>query len=366
MLNWRGLLVAGLAGVMVAGLVIAVMALVTSPAARAAAASSATGPAAGPPPAWAYGFLLPVTEQATAPPNAPAAKDDGTLRHLADTSLSFTRTQVGNFYGPADWYPGDHPPMPQIVAQGRQEAMIEACGLCHYPNGKGRQENAGLAGLSYGYFMQTMADFKNGLRKSSDPRKANTNNMIRFATNMTDDEVKAAASYFSSMKWTPWIRVVETNTVPKTRIQFGMFLRLEGKDTEPLGKRIVESPEDAERTEVLRDPRSGFVAYVPVGSIKRGEALAMHGGSGKTIACTTCHGADLEGLGPVPGIAGRSPSYLVRQLYDMQAGNRHGQWTELMKPVVEKLTSDDMIAIAAYTSSRPVGGAKTETSRTER
>jgi cytochrome c553 len=73
----------------------------------------------------------------------------------------------------------------------------------------------------------------------------------------------------------------------------------------------------------------------------------LRGGGGKTAACATCHGADLMGLGPVPGIAGRSPSYLVRQLYDMQAGNRHGEWTALMKPVVEKLTSDDMIAIAA-------------------
>ena len=205
-----------------------------------------------------------------------------------------------------------------------------------------------------------MADFKNGLRKSSDPRKANTNNMIRFAANMTDGEVKASAIYFSSMKWTPWIRVVETSRVPKTRVQFGMFLKLEGNDTEPLGERIVESPEDAERTELLRDPHSGFIAYVPVGSIKKGEGLVLRGRGGKTAACATCHGADLMGLGPVPGIAGRSPSYLVRQLYDMQAGNRHGEWTALMKPVVEKLTSDDMIAIAAYTSSRPVGATTSQ------
>jgi cytochrome c553 len=143
-----------------------------------------------------------------------------------------------------------------------------------------------------------------------------------------------------------------------------MFLKLEGNETEPLGKRIVESPEDAERTELLRDPHSGFIAYVPVGSVKKGEALVMRGGGGKTRACTACHGADLMGLGPVPGIAGRSPSYLVRQLYDMQAGNRHGEWTELMKPVVEKLTSDDMIAIAAYASSRPVG--VTETSQAKK
>jgi cytochrome c553 len=303
--------------------------------------------------------VLPVTEQPKAPAGQPPMQDDGSQRHIPGATLSFTLSQIRNGYGPADWFPADHPSMPPIVAHGRMEAMIQACGLCHYPNGKGRQENAGVAGLPYSYFLQTMADFKNGRRKSSDPRKANTNNMIRYATNMTEDETKAAASYFSSMKWTPWIRVVETSTVPKTRLQNGMFLKLEGNETEPLGKRIVESPEDAERTELLRDPHSGFIAYVPVGSIKKGEALVMRGGGGKTTACTACHGADLMGLGPVPGIAGRSPSYLVRQLYDMQAGNRHGEWTELMKPVVEKLSSDDMIAIAAYASSRPVGATET-------
>ncbi len=343
-------------------LLMALVSVVTAAAVLAATAArrpaAAALPAEGPPPAWAYGFVLPVTEQPKAPPPQPAIPDDGSQRHVPGATLSFTLTQVRNMYGPADWFPGDHPPMPPIVANGREAAMIQACGLCHYPNGKGRQENAGVAGLPYSYFVQTMADFKNGLRMSSDPRKANTNNMIRFAAGMTDDEVKVAAIYFSSLKWTPWIRVVETNTLPKMRLQFGMFLKLEGNETEPLGDRIVESPENAELTELLRDPHSGFIAYVPPGSIKKGEALVLRGGEGKTVACTTCHGANLMGLGPVPGIAGRSPSYLVRQLYDMQVGNRHGQWTELMKPVVANLTSDDMIAIAAYTSSRPVGATE--------
>ena len=317
------ILVMALAGAVTAGVVFASLA-----AGQTATASPATAEtAAGPPPAWAYGFVLPVAEQPKAPAAAPQVPDDGTQRHVPGATLSFTLTQVRNFYGPADWFPGDHPPMPPIVQQGRMAAMIEACGLCHYPNGKGRQENAGLAGLPYSYFMQTMADFKNGLRKSSDPRKANTNNMIRFASTMTDDETKAAAIYFSSMKWSPWIRVVETTKIPEMRLQFGMFLKLEGNDTEVLGKRIVESPEDAELTELYRDPHSGFIAYAPPGSIKKGEALVLHGGAGKTVACGTCHGADLLGQGPVPGIAGKSPSYLVRQLYDMQSGNRHGEWT---------------------------------------
>jgi cytochrome c553 len=114
---------------------------------------------------------------------------------------------------------------------------------------------------------------------------------------------------------------------------------------------VVETPEDPERTEVLRDPRSGFVAYAPLGSLKKGEALVRTGGNGRTLACGACHGADLKGVGPVPGIAGRSPSYLARQMYDMQAGARRGEWTELMKPVVAKLTAEDLVSISAYVAS---------------
>jgi cytochrome c553 len=299
------------------------------------------------PPAWAY--AISPAAPAGAPAAAPAAPDTS-LKHLPGSSLEFTRAQISDAFGPADWYPGDHPKMPDVVAHGRRPD-VRACALCHYPNGKGRPENAGVAGLPAAYFLQQMADFRNGNRKSAEPRKANTNTMITIAKGMTEDEIKAAAEYFSSMKWTPWIKVMESSTVPKTRLAGGMFLTLEGGEKEPLGQRIIETPENAEGTEVLRDARSGFIAYVPVGSIKKGEALVTKG-SGKTTQCGVCHGADLKGLGPVPGIAGRSPSYLVRQLYDLQQGARKGIWADLMKPVVINLTDEDMLNIAAYTSSR--------------
>lgn len=308
------------------------------------------------PPPWAYGFASPPSATAAppatpaAPPAAPAPEDTS-LKQLPGSSRSFTLAQIRDGFGPADWYPGDHPQMPDIVAHGRRQD-VRACSLCHYPNGKGRPENAGVSGLPYAYIVQALADFKSGARKSADSRKANTNIMITIAKGMTDDDVKQAAQYFSSMPWTPWIRVVEASVVPKTRIAGGMFLRLEGEATEPIGDRIIETPEDVERTERLRDPRSGFVAYVPVGSLKKGEALVTTGGGGKTVRCATCHGADLRGLGPVPGLAGRSPSYIVRQMYDMQHGARTGLWSDLMKSVVANLTNDDMLAIAAYTASR--------------
>jgi cytochrome c553 len=312
--------------------------------------------AAGPP-MWAYGFPTPAPAPGTppAPAAAPAAPatppaPDTSLKHLPGSTGEFTRQQISNQYGPADWFPGDHPQMPDVVAHGKRDAQVAACSLCHYPNGKGRAENAGVSGLPVSYFIQTMNDFKNGLRKSADPRKANTNRMISFAKNMTDDEIKAAAEYFGAMRWSPWMKVIETATAPKTRLANGLYLKLEGKETEPLGYRVIETPIDAEATEVLRDPRSAFEVYVPVGSVKKGEALVRNGG-GKTTACGMCHGADLKGMGPVPGLAGRSPSYVARQLYDMQNGFRKGEWTELMKPVVSKLTEEDMVDIVAYTAS---------------
>jgi cytochrome c553 len=318
-----------------------------------------------PPPPWAYGFLVP----AGAPGDTPAASaasllepDDGTLRHLPGSTGAFTLTQVRDPFGPADWYPGDHPPMPEVVSRGRKPD-VGACGRCHYPNGKGRSENAGVAGLPVAYFVQTMHDFKNGARKSADSRKGNTNNMIDYAKAMTEAEIQAAAVYYGSMKWTPWIRVVETDMAPKTRLAFGMFLPLAGNEKELIGHRIVEATENGDATLTLRDPRSGFVAYVPVGSLKKGKALVTTGGEGKTVACGTCHGADLMGLGPVPGIAGRSTSYMARQLYDMKVGARNGMWTQLMKPVVAKLDNDDIVAITAYLASLNVGGASAAAGR---
>ena len=170
--------------------------------------------------------------------------------------------------------------------------------------------------------------------------------MIEAAKDMTDEEMKSSAAYFASLKYTPWVTVREAADVPKTRITGNVFFRLPGSETEPIGNRIIEMPEDAERFE-LRDPHSGFIAYVPPGSIKRGGELVASGG-GKTLPCGICHGLDLQGLGPVPGIAGRSPSYIMRQLWDMQQGARKGEWSPLMKPVVDHLTQEDMLAIAAY------------------
>jgi cytochrome c553 len=289
------------------------------------------------PPPWAFTVNPPAT-----PGAVPAPVDPGP-KQLPGSTVSLTVAQTRDAYNPPDWHPNDHTPMPEAVAHGRPKEM-RACGFCHLVNGFGRPENASLAGLPVAYIVQQMADFKNGDRKTSEPRMGPPNAMIQDAKAAHDDEIRAAAAYFNAVPYRKWIRVVEAKDVPKTRIAGSMHVPT-NDGTEPLGQRIIEMPENLERTE-LRDASSGFVAYVPVGSIKKGEALV------KSMSCGTCHGADLKGLGPVPPLAGRSPSYTVRQLFDMQQGNRKGTWSPLMKNAVAKLTIDDMIAISAYTSSR--------------
>lgn len=291
------------------------------------------------PPWWAY----PVN-----PPELAVEPDDGVPRRVPGSDKAFTLTQIRDLFAAPDWHPGDHPQMPEIVARGRKPGVF-ACGYCHLPNGLGRPENSSLSGLPVEYIVQQMADFRSGARKTSEPRSLPIALMISTAKAVTDEEIRIAAEYFSSLEPLPWIRVIEADTVPKTKVEGWMLVEDHSGGSEPIGSRIIEMPEDLERTE-LRDARSGFVALVPRGSLRAGEALA-NGSSGRTIACAICHGEGLRGLGPVPALAGRSPSYLFRQLYDMQHDVRNGSWAALMTPVVAQLSEDDMIALAAYAAS---------------
>jgi len=291
------------------------------------------------PPAWAY----PV-----APPDFKPPPDDGKLRHVPDSEAAYGIPEMRDRFFAPDWHPGDHPPMPSIVAYGRKPEVF-ACGFCHRADGPGGPENASIAGLPTAYIVQQMADFKSGLRGTSVHERGPPNLMISLSKGITDAEIQAAADYFAGLKPRVTLRVVETDNVPKTYIA-GLFLAdANTGEKEPIGERIIEVPEDLHRFE-NRDARSRFIVYAPIGSIERGKALAA-GGSGKTIQCGTCHGSELKGVGEIPGIAGRSPSYFVRQLYDLKHGARAGAGSTLMKPVVEKLTTEDMIALAAYAAS---------------
>jgi cytochrome c553 len=285
-------------------------------------------------PEWAF----PTTEKEQPP--ARFAPD----RPRTVASVTVTRAGADEMYNIPNWRPEMYPAMPKIVQFGNKETQVRACGACHLPTGTGHDESAYMAGLPARYFIQQMADWKSGDRKYG-------GTMVAMAKIITDAEIKEATDYFASLKPRPWIRVVETDTVPKNYVGSGnKRLVHPAGGTEPIGNRIISVPEDEEAV-VYRDPISGFVAYVPTGSVAKGKELASTGGGGKTIACGICHGPTLQGLGDVPGIAGRHPSYIVRQMWNIQNGDRTGKSAALMKAVVDKLSNDDMLAIAAYAAS---------------
>jgi len=309
--------------------------------ALAVAAIAAPAGAQDTPPAWAY---------PANPPDYKLPPDDGAVRRVPGSKAGYTLTQVRDRFVAPDWHPADYPAMPGIVASGRKPDVF-ACGFCHRADGPGGPENANLTGLPKAYIIRQMADFKSGARKSSVPQRAPVQLKEQLAKAVTDAELEAAAAYFSSIKPRSIVRVVESATAPKVAVTAWYYSAMPG-DQEPIGQRIVEVPEDVEQF-VSRDTRARFVAYVPEGSIKRGQALAATGG-GKTVPCGTCHGGPgLKGVSAIgiPGIAGRSPSYVVRQLYDFKHGTRNGGQSVLMKSSVANLTVDDMTALAAYLGS---------------
>jgi cytochrome c553 len=312
---------------------VAILAAMAAPTAMATAAGL---------PVWAY----PVN-----PPGAAPTTDDGSVHHVPNSAVALTRTQIAAIGGEVpDWHPDEHPPMPAIVAKGRAP-QVYACGYCHLPSGAGRPENASLAGLTPAYIEQQMRAFRNGDRPGSEPGRLPQTVMIAVAKAATEAEIAEAAVYFASLKPASFIRVVETSSVPKTVVAGWTLTTAPDGGSEPMGNRIIEMPEDFERFE-LRDSRTPYVAYVPVGSIARGARLVATGGDGKTVQCAGCHGPELKGLTNAPRLTGRSPSYLIRQLYDFRNGTRKGETAKLMEPVVANLTDEDLVALAAYLASR--------------
>jgi cytochrome c553 len=272
--------------------------------------------------------------------------DDTAIVRIPGTDRTMTRGELRGQRDIPDWYPEERRgEMPAVVRSGREG--VRACGLCHLADGSGRPENAPVNGLHVEYFIQQMEDFKNGLRRSADPRKANTNLMITIAKAATAEEIRAAAEYFAAQPHPRRVKVIESRTAPKVRLQGGMHMAVpaaEGGGMVPLGDEIVEVPDDNLRAEA-RDTRLGFTAYVPVGTLERGKQLAAK------YQCGVCHGANLQGLGPVPPLAGRSPSHTMRQLFDMKAGTRRGPWAEMMTPVLQRMSVQDLMAVSAYAAS---------------
>jgi cytochrome c553 len=288
-------------------------------------------------PAWAF------------PPSAPGNPHPETNKDqtLPGSTETFSRAQLLDRTTAVDWFPDDHPPMPAAVKGGR--SAVYACGYCHLPEGLGRTENADLAGAPFEYLQRQVREMKSGARTLIDARFVPGAYMLTAIRQTSDADADEALKYFSRLKYTKHVRVLEVTKVPHFRADGYLYMFDHAGPAEALGQRIIEGPDDVEAFE-KRDPRTRFTAYVPVGSIAKGAALAS-GNADAGQACALCHGEGLKG-GPLgPPIAGRFPTGLFRQLYAFQTGTRNGSQAILMKPIVAKLTQAQMIDLAAYVGS---------------
>jgi cytochrome c553 len=282
-------------------------------------------------PAWAF----PV-QAGSLPAEPPGPKT------IPGSSRTFTPQEIDNLLSPPDWFPGEHPPAPSIVVKGHGAAL--ACGSCHLMSGLGHPESADLTGYTADYLVQQMADFKSGVRRDYA-------RMNGISKEVSDEEARQAAEWFASLPRQRFVRVVEAATVPRTFVGQGRMRFVDPKGgTEPIGNRIITLPEDQERAR-LRDPKSGFVSYVPPGSIAKGKALVETGDGGRTVACGICHGEGMKGLANVPRLAGVHPIYLARQLHLFKDGGRKGPDAPLMRAPVARLTDEDILNISAYLGS---------------
>jgi cytochrome c553 len=307
-----------------------------------AAAQQLQGAATFTVPAWAFPGIAP--ELVSKPPY-----DSVEQLRVPHSGQVFTLARVKDAFNVADWHPNTHPATPNIVAHGRKPATL-SCGYCHLPDGQGRAENALLAGLPAEYFARQVADFRSGARKSAIESWAPSAAMHAVAVNVTDAETEAAARYFASMRAKRRYTVVESARVPRTLEAGGLYAARGGGESEPIDDRIIEITTDLRRHE-LRDAGETFIAYVPPGSIARGRKIATTSATIPPTSCVTCHGPTLRGVGVVPPLAGRSPSYILRQLIGFKTGARATTASVPMQGVVAPLTLDDMIAVAAYAGS---------------
>jgi cytochrome c553 len=296
-------------------------------------------------PDWVY--PVPVRGAGGATPRPDTAK----IFHVPNSAIGYTIKQINNTFDPPDWHPATHTKPPEIVAHGRKP-VVYACGFCHLPDGRGRPENASLAGLPSKYIVQQMMDIASGARRSASSKPSRPMELMKqMAESSTVAEMKQAAAYFSRQRLRYRPRVMESATVPKTHPSSGLYVRDPGTDVDSLGDRIVEFASDPERHEI-RDAAAEYVAYVPVGSIARGRVIATKATKANPKPCVSCHGESLHGVKLVPPIAGRSPTYLMRQLLAFKAGTRSAKDGAPMRDVVEKLSVEDLVAAAAYVASR--------------
>lgn len=91
---------------------------------------------------------------------------------------------------------------------------------------------------------------------------------------------------------------------------------------------------------------AGMVALLGIGTANAaGDAAA---GKARAATCVGCHGANGEGVGPNPKLAGISEAQFVQAIQDYKSGKRANP---VMKSMATPLSDQDAANLAAYYSS---------------
>lgn len=279
-----------------------------------------------------------------------AATADEELVRIPGSARVYPRSRINAPFDPPDWFPGTHPPQPEVVKHGDPDKGLWACAVCHLANGNGHPESAAINGLPADYLYRQLKAFQGWERID------HTGVMMMFIRPHRDEDLRLAAEYFAQIPPQPVVSVVEAETVPVTYVD-RIYMRLvkdpDHAEFEPVGQRIITVPADQYRVQA-RDPTARFIAYVPKGYLARGRAIAEHG-TDQVAACVDCHGAELQGTTLGPRIAGQFPDYLVRQLRAFKIGTRRARADPegIMGRNVRYLAEDDILAVAAFVASLP-------------
>jgi cytochrome c553 len=171
------------------------------------------------------------------------------------------------------------------------QKTIETCSACHGQNGRSVAPTfPNLAAQSAPYIELQLHAFKDQTRADPDAQAY----MWGMASQLDDASISGLAAYFS-------------------------------KQSAAAGK-------------------SGNAAL-----IAQGKQIFVEGVPGRQIpACATCHGAQAQGNGPFPRLAGQHAPYLLKQLLVIQSVLRTAP---VMHGVIKDLTRDQMQAVVAYLES---------------
>ncbi|NKB34705.1 MAG: c-type cytochrome [Pseudomonadales bacterium] len=180
-----------------------------------------------------------------------------------------------------------------LLAQGDAaagQAKSALCATCHGADGNSQlAENPKLAGQNASYLIKQIQDYQSGARSNLI--------MAGMVAALTEQDIEDIAAWYSSQQVT-----------------------LQGADAE---------------------------------SLELGQTLYRAGIKELSIAaCSACHSPTGIGNAPAgfPSLSGQHPEYTLLQLKAFRSGERQNDQSAMMRSVVERLTDQELEALASYVS----------------